>query len=561
MTKQPEPAKVFYYNDERGTPIARKVFEQGKRPYFEIPFTASPGSWQRKGAKDILLPPYNVDKFKDSNYIFIVESEEQADQYTTGTFIGTCSPLSHWQKHLNKHFQAQNVVIVDDSVESKRVKNLTRNLQDAARELRFGLKTLDLDRILVQSMPLKKEEKKKASIDDYFELFESVLKNPKRCIFNEKLMYSDGDVWNPAVNAIDLIKSAALVENESREAKYSMAHIQPHFFAFEQTKTAELLVDIPEWDGEDRIEAMANLITLKESMSISQVSVQELIKEWCSLVFERLENPMIQNRILVLQGGQGIGKDTWTSMLVDGLGQFSIPLAVMRDDKDTYLNLHRGLVMKISEFDKTARAEVSTLKDIITAPSTNLRAPYDRDARLRLSRCSFISSANAENLLRDSTGNRRFLIFEIDSIEYGYAGWNADKIKHWQMQCLAQMKSLSLERFRASEIAQAEMRRYIEGQTPGDLSVDIEHQFINAVQGGLTFRSEEEILMSDKRLEPIFSELAKRNSVRYYTIKEMLQRRMGKRKKSGQTRYWVLLLPSFYNAEPDSIPTQDEMPF
>jgi hypothetical protein len=158
MSNQPEPAKVFYYRNEHGKEIARKVFEDGKRPYFEIPFDSSPGSWQRKGAKDIQLPPYNVDKFKGANYIFICESEEQADNYTSGTFIGTCSPLTHWQKHLNKHFQAQYVLIIDESAESKRVKQLTRALQEVTKELRFGLKTLDMDRILAQSLPLKKEE-------------------------------------------------------------------------------------------------------------------------------------------------------------------------------------------------------------------------------------------------------------------------------------------------------------------------------------------------------------------------------------------------------------------
>lgn len=263
-------------------------------------------------------------------------------------------------------------------------------------------------------------------------------------------------------------------------------------------------------------------------------------------MFQRLHNPMVQNKILVLQGGQGIGKDTWISMLVDGLGQFSIPLAVIKEDKDTYLNLHRGLVMKISEFDKTARAEVSTLKDIITAPSTNLRAPYDKDSKVRMSRCSFISSANVEDLLRDYTGNRRFLIFEIESIKYEYEKWSEADKREWQLQCLAEMRQLAADNYTALESSVNEMREYIETWTPTDPAEDAAGRFIQIIkgqQGEVEWDIAQDLNPTDDRVVDAINTISKELGLRWRAVSSMLRRKLGVKRRVGGARTWVYRIP------------------
>ena len=204
--------------------------------------------------------------------------------------------------------------------------------------------------------------------------------------------------------------------------------------------------------------------------------------------------------------------------------------------------------MKISEFDKTARAEVSTLKDIITAPSTNLRAPYDKDSKVRRSRCSFIASANAEQLLRDPTGNRRFLIFEVDSIEYGYNGWNDEQIKDWQMQCLAQMKHLAEVGYTASEDSNRQMRNYIESQTPTEYADDIVAHFINDYHADFStigLNGEAEVNPQEARIRNLIEKIAKQSGLRFGAVKGMLQSKLGKFKRVGKTntRYWTWTIP------------------
>jgi uncharacterized protein YggL (DUF469 family) len=201
--------------------------------------------------------------------------------------------------------------------------------------------------------------------------------------------------------------------------------------------------------------------------------------------------------------------------------------------------------MKISEFDKTAKTDVSTLKDIITAPSTNLRAPYDKDSKLRLSRCSFISSANAENLLRDPTGNRRFLIFEIESIEYAYAGWSKQQIQEFQMQCLAQMRHLADCDYTASAESWRQMREYIEKQTPSEYAQDIADQFVQECRSSVTLSlaSGQELDPADANVRTIISFIAKQNHLRYGVVKNMIQSKIGVHRRNGNRRAWTWQLP------------------
>lgn len=574
-------ARFYVYKDLVGNVLCRKVKLPSKKMWFE---RYESGKWV-SGLDGMTVPLYNLQEVVKANTVYLCEGEKDAETINNAkkmasndtstengnspSFLGLVGTTNHagatsWAPHLTEQLRGKCVVIIPDNDEAgrKRVSKLCKALQNVAREIRVfcppGVAEHgdvtdwvnaggDCFQILGSSTALTLQPvKKKATHDEYYELFETALSSPRKCIFNEKLMFQDATgLWNPAINALDRLKAAALIANETKEAKFNTSHIQPFFFAYEASCKPEFLVDIPEWDGQDRISAMAYLMKLKPDAGITEEAFSELLKEWCALMFQRLHDPMIQNRILVLQGGQGIGKDTWTSMLVDGLGQFSVPLNVVGDEKDTYLQLHRGLVMKISEFDKTSKTEVSTLKDIITAPKTDLRAPYDKDARLRLCRCSFISSANVDDILRDYTGNRRFMIFEVESIEFAYAGWDSDRIKQWQMQCLAEMVHLAQCKYTASEESWRMMREYIESKTPGNPSDDmLEHFLLKAKSNNFITREEREVLPTDSEIIEILNVLSKETGLKIRTIKLMIQSRIGVYRRIGAKRFWVWRIPA-----------------
>jgi len=559
-----EGTKYYVYKDIVGNVLCRKVKLPNKKMWFE---RFERGQWIPKLA-GMVVPLYNLSSVLAADLVYLCEGEKDAETLISAGLVGTTSHsgAGSWLDLHTKQLEGKTVILIPDNDDPgrKRVSLVSRKLAGHVKELRVFVPDGVPDHgdvtdwvqnggnpaeILAKSAVVEaRKNSKTASRFDYYALFDTVFDNPRKCIFAEKLMCKEtsSGLWNPAINELDRVKSEALYRNESSDVKFKVGDVAYHFAQYQFMKEPEFLVDIPPWDGEDRISAMAYLMTLRKSAGVSVASFSELLKEWCGLVFQRLYDPMIQNRILVLQGGQGVGKDTWTNMLVGGLGQFCVSLNVVGDDKDTYLSLNRGLVMKISEFDKTSRTEVSTLKDLITSPDSNVRAPYDRDSKMRLNRCSFISSANAEQLLRDSTGNRRFLILEVVNIQYAYAGWDKERVKDWQMQCLAEMIHLAECKYTASESAWREMRDYIESKTPEDFIDDIAEHFLQAFKAYeacsmLSVKSE--IMASDAVVRDICSTIARQHGVKLTTVRAAIQTRFGVRKRMGEERVRVLRLP------------------
>lgn len=322
----------------------------------------------------------------------------------------------------------------------------------------------------------KQERTPDGKYEEYVDFFNNVLVNPKRDIFTEALMTKDRGVWVPAIDELDYLTSEAATLEQEGIITFRPGLIRAHLRKFERTMEPELLVDLPAWDRRDRIREVSSSVRLVE-VGLSSEHFEELLKDWFAKAFLRLHNPKIQNRILILKGPQGVGKDTLVSALVDGLGQFALNLSILNGDKDSYLQLHQGLVLKIAEFDKTARTEVSIIKDMVTKENTTLRAPYDHKPRFRECRCSFIATCNVDDILRDHTGNRRFLIFEVENID-----WNYSRTPEDSLQILAQAIELAAVGFRASPEAEEAMAAYVKEHTPqppAEEAVELWEQFIS----------------------------------------------------------------------------------
>lgn len=562
FVQQKNKETIYKYVDESGVELFQKVrFQNKKGIHRHWNPEKKDWVWNIQGIRTVL---YNLPAVLKADIVYLCEGEKDADNLNNRGLTATTNNAGalSWKDEFSESLKDKIIIICQDNDEAgkKRSEKLSSKLSGIAKEIRLfippevpehgdvtdwiqkGNNVSDIFR-LSKSVESKKP-KGKATREMFFDLFDSVLKEPKKCIFSEKLMTRDpnSNLWNPAVNQLDVLKSEAAVVNETSETKFSLSLIQPHFFAYEQTKKPEFLVELPEWDGRDRVSEMAYWVTLKKEAGVDEIAFSELVKEWWATVFKRLDDPMIQNKIMVLQGHQGAGKDTWISLLVDGLGQFAVPLSIVKEDKDTYLNLHRGLVMKISEFDKTAKAEVSTLKDIITTPSTNIRAPYDRDSKVRHSRASFISSANVENILRDYTGNRRFLIFEVETIEYFSKGWTKEQIQEWQLQCLAQGKYLADHNYTASEESLGSLKDYIQKKTPEDPAEDTIREY-EAVMLNKPLLSSGSDWISEKEILEVCHELKTRTGLNIRAIREQLRRRVGQYRTQGEKRVWFYKVP------------------
>lgn len=598
---------IYYtYTDESGYPVARKVRYPGKK--FSIERVEN-GQWL-KGLNGVAVPLYNLPAVIKSDYIYICEGEKDANNLIR---CGLCATTNiagagHWNSSYNHFLKGKSVIICEDNDDAGRARTekLKAQLLSITKQLllfrppgvaehgdvsdwlaQLGNVTVDLSSVILDLsvavdlqtiqghkvsvvadneaqdlFPVKSRKSKSTNATqlDYFNLFEKVLNNPKRCIFSEKLMTYEphSRLWNPAINGLERVKSAALVLNETGSVKYNLMHIKPHFFEYESLQKPILLIEIPEWDGIDRIGELAQAVQLKESANVCNVTFEELLKEWCGRVFARLNDPMMQNRMLILQSNkQGIGKDTWIHVLCGGMNQWCVPLTAMQGDKDTYINLSRGLVCSVSEFDRTSRTEASVLKDLITAASSNLRGAYESDAKIRLNRCSFISSANVENLLRDSTGSRRFLVFELEAISYFYRTWTREQLRAYQMQCVAQMRALYRSQYFATQESWEEMNEYLEKQTPEDPADALTEQFLAELRRDLNYKPGKDLAMTDKTLIEVVKKVTERTRLSYNGAMTLLRNRLGKRRRIGSKRFWVLEIPQIEYNEGNSSGPQD----
>lgn len=306
-----------------------------------------------------------------------------------------------------------------------------------------------------------------ASYEDYIKIIRDYKPKIDKCIFSGKIMYQDEDsIWKPLSNKLGVIRSRVREAGSIDFKTYSPQAVNDHFDEFADSIPPRLLVDIPVWDGKDRIMEMAMHIRLNPEAKVSELCFMALTKEWLANVFRKLKDPTMDTSpsrefILILTGKEKIGKDYWIRSLLCGLGQYFSPMSISHNERDNLMQLHLGLVLNLAEFDQTSRLQSSFIKDIVTKSSTNMRGTHARDEEFRFSRTNFIASANMSDLLRDSGANTRYAIFELEDINRDYT-----KNTEYSLQILAQAKKLAEDGFVAPDDLWKEMREFITDMTP-----------------------------------------------------------------------------------------------
>jgi predicted P-loop ATPase len=74
-------------------------------------------------------------------------------------------------------------------------------------------------------------------------------------------------------------------------------------------------------------------------------------------------------------------------------------------------------MLNIDELDAMCGREMNIVKSLLTSTDVNERAAYGRLKERRVRLASFCASTNKREFLTDITGNRRWLPFEVESIQ------------------------------------------------------------------------------------------------------------------------------------------------
>ena len=143
-------------------------------------------------------------------------------------------------------------------------------------------------------------------------------------------------------------------------------------------------------------------------------------KKWfVAMVASWMRDEVVNHQVLVLIGKQGIYKTTWLEHLIPPyLRAYACKLANSNDlNKDERLRIAEFGLISLDEIDSMNNRELNQLKSVITATDVNERAAYAYTKERRVRLASFCASGNRRDFLTDITGNRRWLPFEVESIQ------------------------------------------------------------------------------------------------------------------------------------------------
>lgn len=173
----------------------------------------------------------------------------------------------------------------------------------------------------------------------------------------------------------------------------------------------EYIENLPAWDGKDRFHELASLVTTDHP------HWERLFTRWfLSMVAHWMNmDPSHANATVpILIGAQGYRKSTFCRMLLaPELQTYFTDSIDFRSDIEAERALGRFLLVNIDEFDQLNENQFAFVKHLLQKPVTNIRHMFSETIGTQRRYASFVGTSNHEDVLRDITGNRRYLCVKV----------------------------------------------------------------------------------------------------------------------------------------------------
>lgn len=169
-----------------------------------------------------------------------------------------------------------------------------------------------------------------------------------------------------------------------------------------------------EWDGEDRLPILFELMGIEED-ELSKTLVTKWLLQAVALLHNDEAAPYGADGVLVLNGGQGLGKTSLFRRLALRPYWFREGATIKDNDKDTTRRCVTAWITELGEVESTLKSDISALKAFITSDMDVYRPPYARSDRKVARRTSMCATCNSDRYLIDPTGNRRWWSVPISS--------------------------------------------------------------------------------------------------------------------------------------------------
>ena len=147
---------------------------------------------------------------------------------------------------------------------------------------------------------------------------------------------------------------------------------------------------------------------------------RECFKRWfVAMVTSWMKDEVVNHTCLILVGRQGCYKSSFLESLIPPhLRGYSCKMPISSQlSKDERLRIAEFGMINLDELDCLSAREMSMLKSLMTATDVNERAAYAYTKERRMRLASFCGSTNNREFLSDLSGSRRWLPFEVESIQ------------------------------------------------------------------------------------------------------------------------------------------------
>jgi putative DNA primase/helicase len=179
-----------------------------------------------------------------------------------------------------------------------------------------------------------------------------------------------------------------------------------------------------EWDGKPRLTTwLVDAFGADANPYTAAIGAKILIA-----AVRRVRQPGVKfDHVPVAQGAQGLGKSsTWAALC--GPEWFSDNLPDELSDKDAAMALRGVWFLEMAELTQLLASEAEAVKAFVSRPVDRYRPPYGRQVIEVPRQGILVGTTNAEEWLRDATGNRRFWPFDCKKADAAWVRENRDQL-------------------------------------------------------------------------------------------------------------------------------------
>lgn len=173
----------------------------------------------------------------------------------------------------------------------------------------------------------------------------------------------------------------------------------------------EFLSQLPRWDGQDHIAAMAQRVPTNNEYWAHDFAVwlRAMVAQWLG------RNGQYGNAMVpLLIGAQGDGKSTFCRRLLpDELADYYTDRIDFANRNVAERMLTRFCLINIDEYDSLSHQQGAFLKHVLQKADVKTRKLYDSQILNRQRYATFIATTNDPTPLTDSTGSRRFMCLQL----------------------------------------------------------------------------------------------------------------------------------------------------